>query len=188
MKNNLLLYFSKTGNTRFIATQISQQLSCELKEIRSPIQSIGFLFFLSAINWKVKTNINKQDIEAYDEVLVMGPIWGGKLISPLLSVLKKCRSCGKITHFAVTCESKEEDRNDKYGFSRVLKMAQLKLGPCAGRMAAFSTSLVAPEGYEPSLDPEKKVHFTRDNFRGEIVKRVEDFISLLNKEEAPLAV
>lgn len=184
MKNNLLLYFSKTGNTRFIANRISQKWNCEVKEIKCPIQSIGFLFFLSALNWKIRTNIKKGDIEPYSEVLVMGPIWGGKVISPLRSVLKKCRSCEKLTHFAVTCESREEDKNDKYGIGGVLKNAQSILGPRAGKIAAFSTALVAPEGYEPSLDPEKKVHFTRDNFRGEISNRVENFVRRLNEKES----
>jgi hypothetical protein len=103
-------------------------------------------------------------------------------------ILSKCRKAEKLTHFAVTCESAEKDRDGKYGFNQVLAKARSFLGDYAGHTAAFSTALVADSDEPQSLDPEKKVHFTEENFRGAITERVADFVAKIGRRETTAAV
>jgi len=99
-------------------------LSCPSKKITPVIANIAFLFLLSLLRINIVTNISNQDIQEYHKVVLLGLICGGLLVSPLRTVIKKCIWASKNIHFAVTCETKEEDKDKKYGSSQVLKKSQ----------------------------------------------------------------
>lgn len=188
MKKRLIVYFSKTGNSKFIAEKLANLLDADLREARASMQSIGWMFLFSALGWKIRTNLKPEDLKEYDELLVIGPIWGGSLISPLKDILMKCRKSGKPTHFAVTCETPEKDREGKYGYDQVLSKGRKLLESQAGQTAAFSASLVADPDTPQSLDPDKKVHFSDENYRGLITDRVLEFVrSIKESEKAVMA-
>ncbi|MBK8643525.1 MAG: flavodoxin family protein [Saprospiraceae bacterium] len=60
MKKYLILYYSKTNNSKFIAERLSKELNCEVEMIKPIINNIGFLFLLSLINISVPINISKE--------------------------------------------------------------------------------------------------------------------------------
>lgn len=177
MKNFLVLYYSKTGNSQFIAEKLAKELSCPSKKITPIIDNIAFLFLLSLLRINIPTNISSQDIQEYDEVILLGPIWGGLLVSPLRTVIKKCIRASKSIHFAVTCETKEEDKDKKYGSSQVLKKASDLGGKYVRNTQAFSTSLVNSDN--PSWSPKlsEKIKMTEDNYKGILVSRVHAYAS-----------
>lgn len=83
----------------------------------------------------------------------------------------------KSIHFAVTCETKEEDKDKKYGSSQVLKKASDLGGKYLKNTQAFSTSLVNPDN--PSWSPKlsEKIKMTEDNYKGILVSRVHAYAS-----------
>lgn len=175
MKNCIILYYSKTGNSKFIAEKLLLELGCDSKKITPIIDSVFILYFLSLIRISIPTNISIKDFHNYDEIVIIGPIWGGLLISPLRTVLNKSRRASKKIHFAVTCETKDEDKNTKYGYSQVLKKARDLGGKYVLNAEAFSTSLVnfSNKSWRPKLS--EKIKITEENFNGVLKSRVENF-------------
>jgi flavodoxin len=177
MKNYLVLYYSKTGNSKFIAEKLSKELWCPSKKITPMIDNIALLFLLSLLRINIPTNITDEDIQEYDEVILLGPIWGGLVVSPLRTIIKKCARASKNIHFAVTCETKDEDKDKKYGSSQVLKKASDLGGKYVKNTAAFSTSLVYSDN--PSWSPKlsEKIKLTEDNYKGVLMSRVQNYAS-----------
>jgi len=182
MKNYLVLYYSKTGNSKFIAEKLSQVLTCDAKMITPIIDNVFILYTLSLLNINIPTNIAAMDIREHDEIIIIGPIWGGQLISPLRTVLNKCIKASKNIHFAVTCETKEEDGDNKYGYAQVLKKASDLSNKYVKNVAAFSTSLVnfGDKSWSPKLS--EKIKITEENFNSVLKSRVADFVKKIKSK------
>jgi len=177
MKKYLILFYSKTGNSKFIAEKLSIALDGDLKEIKPVINNLLVLFLFSLIKIGIPTNISKEDFENYDEIILVGPVWGGLLISPLRNTIKKCIKASMNIHFAVTCETKEEEKDNKYGYTKVLREAEGLGGKFIQNTAAFSTSLVNMDNKKWSPKLSEKIKITEDNFNGVLKSRISDFES-----------
>ncbi|MBK7390543.1 MAG: hypothetical protein IPI23_16155 [Bacteroidetes bacterium] len=174
MKKYLILYYSKTGNCKFVAEKLCREFSCDIEMIKPGINNTGILFLLSLMNISVPVNTSASTIGKYDEIILIGPVWGGLLIAPLKSILKMCIRQTKVIHFAVTCESKESDKNGKYGYNTVLNKFKEVADKMIGATAAFSTSLIT--GYnEKDYSIKVKPKFTNANFGEELLKRLNIF-------------
>jgi len=183
MKKHVVLFYSKTGNSKFLAEQIAQELGCDIREITCSFNSIGMLFLISWLKWGVRINISARDLANYEEVVILGPIWGGTLIAPLRSIINQCRKASKVMHFAVSCETSEAEKDDKYGYERVLEKARALGGSLVKTTAAFSTTLVEG-GDVKTIKLEEKIKITADNYKGEIKARVENFIQRITSATA----
>jgi len=174
MKKHLVLCFSKTGNSKFIAEKLAKALQCDVEMIQPSVNGTGLLFILSLLNIPVSVNISNERISQYQEVVIIGPIWGGRLIAPLKAVLKKCIALKKPVHFAVTCETKESDKDGSYGYAQVLNKAKALGGDLVRSTTAFSTSLII--GYDDKIKTNLsvKAKFTDDNFSEALRTRFED--------------
>lgn len=183
MKKYLILYYSKTGNSKFLAEQLAEQLEGDLLQIQPVMNSLLVLFLCSSLKLGVWTNIRTRQLEEYEEVVILGPIWGGLLIAPLRSTLKKCAKASKVVHFALSCETSDEEKNDQYGYVGVLEEAKQVGGQWVKTTEAFPTALVGGEKgvWSPKLS--EKVKITEDNFEGPIKKRLLDFAATIRKEE-----
>lgn len=176
MKKYLILYYSKTGNSKFIAEKLSSALDCDIKQLNPAINNLLLLYLLSLLKINVAIGISRKDVEEYKEVIILGPIWGGLLISPLRSILKKCVNASKLIHFAVSCETPEEEKDSKYGYAQVLREAENIGGALIRTTGAFSTALVKG-GREASNVLVEKTKFTEENFKGAIRLRFDDFLT-----------
>jgi flavodoxin len=176
MKTYLLLFYSKTGNSKFIADKLSHELVCDSKEITPMFNNVLFLYLLSSLRIKIPTNISNEDIQKYDEIIIIGPIWGGLLISPLRTVINKSMKASKNIHFAVTCESTEEGKDNKYGYNQVLNSTKDLGGQLVKTTAAFSTSLI--KGYDTKIKNRYylKTKITEENFSNVLKLRLEEFV------------
>lgn len=177
MKKYLILFYSKTGNSKFIAEKLSIALDSDLKEIKPVINSLLVLFLLSLIKIGIPTNISKEDFENYDEIILVGPVWGGLLISPLRNTIKKCVKASRNMHFAVTCETKEEEKDNKYGYTKVLTKAKNLGGKFVQTTDAFSTSLVNINNKKWSPKLSEKIKITEENFNDLLKSRISYFES-----------
>jgi len=120
MKKYLVLYYSKTGNSKFFAEKTAQKLGADIEIIKPVVNGTLLLVMFSMLKWGIKTNVSTKKLDEYDEVIIWGPIWAGALIAPLRNVIKKCVKASKNIHFAVTCETSEEDKDRNYGYTNVL--------------------------------------------------------------------
>ncbi len=177
MKKYLVTYYSNTGNSEFLAKKLAAKLECDIKRIVPKIDKVLVLFLLSLFRISIPTNITVKEMEEYDEVLMLGPIWGGLLISPLRSILKKCVRASNKIHFILTCETSEEAKNDKYGYAKVLSDAKKVGGATVIATEVFSTSLIKGEEESKHSKLSDKVKITEDNFKGKIKEKFEQFVS-----------
>ncbi len=177
MKKYLVLYYSKTGNSKFLAEKLSTELGCDLIRITPWTNNIMLLILISSLKTGIATNIKMEDLKEYDEVIIFGPIWGGLLIAPLRNVLNKCYRVSKNIHFVLTCETSDEEKNLKYGYTKVLKEAESIGGEFIQSTNAFSTTLVKNSDKSWSPRRSEKIKITEENYGGELKSRFENFVS-----------
>lgn len=90
----LVVYFSRTGNTRILANELSRKLQCDIEEIKTPVSYSGFWGYQRALlqaTFKRKPVIRplQKDPTNYDLVIIGSPLWGGSISAPIRSFFEK---------------------------------------------------------------------------------------------------
>ena len=83
----LVVYYSRTGNTRLVAETIAEGLNADIEEIEDKKDRTGAFGYLRSgyeAIFKKLTEIqpNNKKTEEYDLVIVGSPVWVGRLSSP----------------------------------------------------------------------------------------------------------
>jgi flavodoxin len=80
----LIIYYSFSGNNKFLAQALQKRLDCDLHTIveLKHRKSIDILFDLI---FKRTPKIRKSnfDLRQYDRSILVAPIWAGKIATPL---------------------------------------------------------------------------------------------------------
>lgn len=92
--NVLVVYYSRTGSTRNIATQISSELNAQIQEIFDLTDRTGVTWYLKA--WKDATLKNlteikdlNVDILKFDLIIIWTPVWVWTVSTPIRTFLTK---------------------------------------------------------------------------------------------------
>lgn len=85
----LLVYYSKSGNTRKAAEKVQAAIACDIDEIQ--------------YNEQAHTAAGKLEPAGYDRVILMCPIWGFQLPEPMKAYLNQQKAGIKRYRLAVTC-------------------------------------------------------------------------------------
>jgi len=93
----LVVYFSKTGNTRKVAQQIAKELGAEIEEIIDLKKRSGIWGFLTGGRDALRrreTEIKeiKKDPSCYDLVIAGSPIWAGNIVPAVRSYLNRYKT------------------------------------------------------------------------------------------------
>lgn len=94
MTKNIIVYYSRTGNTKKVAEIIGNAISCELIEIK-PLNSYkGFFGWWRAGYQAVRLKIPPIEpidvnFNEYERVIVGTPVWAGNMSSPIRAFLTK---------------------------------------------------------------------------------------------------
>jgi flavodoxin len=174
---NIVLYYSKTGNSKFIAEKLTASLDCDIKRISPWFDNTFVLLLLSIFKINIPTNISLEDIRPYNNVIIIGPVWAGQLVSPLRTVLKLSINSKKNTHFAVTCETKVEDKNTKYGYNKVLNKASELSKQFVISTEAFSCSLVRDNNTPKNIKLADRIKISEKNYSNELKDLVRNFVT-----------
>ena len=92
MDKCIVVYFSRSGNTKKVGELIASKLSCDLKAI-TPIKSYKGLFGWLKAGYQAASKkippLNSIDINfnEFDLVIVGTPVWAGNMSSPIRSFL-----------------------------------------------------------------------------------------------------
>ena len=93
MKNVIVIY-SKTGNTRLVAKQLSERMNCELLEVSAVNDDPNIL---------VPELINKPDVTEYEHIVFAAPVHGFSLAKIMEAYLKQLPNLeGKIVDLFIT--------------------------------------------------------------------------------------
>lgn len=172
----IVIYYSNKGSNKYLAGRISGSLSCDIEQIKPRLNV--FMLFLMNIHLGIRPL--KHNIKEYDNVILCGPIWMGKLIPPLRSFIKKYKPKINQLVFATCCGSTYEKKDEKFGHGLVFKEVESLLKEKCTFCQAFPIGLVLPDDKKEDTDAFMKTHLNDDNFKGEILQRYDDFIEKLN--------
>jgi flavodoxin len=180
MKKAIVIYYSNTGSNRYLAEKIADRLECDIEEIKPRPNLFPVLMLLSALkaSWGIKSL--KHNLEEYDRIILCGPIWMGKLISPLRGFINRYRACFKQLYFVTCCGSGDAVKNDKFGHATVFKLVREILGDTCVLCEAFPIGLVLPEEKQKDGDAIMKTRLSDTNFSGDIQKRFDNFIKKIS--------
>jgi menaquinone-dependent protoporphyrinogen IX oxidase len=174
-KEVAVLYYSNTGNNRFIAQKIATSLSGDLIPIVPKTKSIPILIFQS---WLRMGRIHeiKEDLSVYQKIILCGPIWTGLLISPLRSFLKKYKEDINQLVFVTSCGSKDEEKDNRFGYASIFKEVEKIMGDQNVYCEAFPIALIIPKDKLDDADFVMNARLTDESFTGAIQERFHEFI------------
>jgi flavodoxin len=170
--NTLVVYYSRKGSNEYLAKRIASQLSCDLESIRPRINA----FFLLLMNFNPGIRSVKHDINSYDQVIMVGPIWMGRFIPPLRSFVKRYLSQINKLIFVSCCGSSYDNKEDKFGHGLVFRDVQQILKDKLVLCQAFPVGLVLPDDQKEDTDAFMKTHLKESNFKGEILDHFNEFM------------
>ncbi len=106
----LVIYYSRTGNTRLLAETIAKCLNADLEEIKDNRKRTGIFGYLKcgyeAIFKKIiEIQPSNKKPEKYHLVIVGSPVWVGRLSSPVRTYLAKYGNKIKKTAFFASCSA-----------------------------------------------------------------------------------
>jgi hypothetical protein len=176
MKKTLILYYSHSGNNRYLAERLAHRLHADVEALRPRIDLFGLLLFFSWIRLSPGNRQIRHDIRAYDRLILLGPIWAGQLIAPIRDAIRKFRH--KVTEivFLTCCGSKDETKDDPYGYGRVFdrarKLAKGQLHSCR----AFPVVLAMPEDQRDQDEESRNVRLSGESFAGQLDVRLGELV------------
>lgn len=112
----MIVYFSKTGNTKFVAEEIVKLTGSEIDEIVEVGEKRDgpVAYMLSGLSsmFKKKSNIQKagKNPRDYDLIYIGSPMWGWNLVPAVRSYLTNNQITGKKLALFCTSAGKGESR------------------------------------------------------------------------------
>ncbi|MFX1320587.1 MAG: flavodoxin family protein [Promethearchaeota archaeon] len=119
----LVVFYSRTGNTKKIGELISRELNCEYEEIFDTKKRSGVIGFLraGADATREKLTIIKEiekNPELYDLIIIGTPIWSKRMSTPIRTYITEYRS--KIKNVAFFCT--KGGKGDHKAFENIAKL------------------------------------------------------------------
>lgn len=98
-----VVYYSRFGTTRTVATALAQELGAEVREIKA-VRECGFMGmgFRSVFGIRMPIRPMNLDFGGVDRVVLCTPIWAGKPANPARTFLQEAKIEGKKLAVAFT--------------------------------------------------------------------------------------
>jgi flavodoxin len=111
----LVVFYSRTGNTRRVAQEIMTRLQCDSEELRDQVKRTGFLGYIRSGRQAMKKEPVQLDdltknIKDYDLVIVGTPIWAFTMSTPIRTFLEQNRANLPEIAFFTTSGSSPGDK------------------------------------------------------------------------------
>jgi len=135
MAGVLVVYFSRSGVTEKLATQLAAKLGADLELVKPAVSYAGRTGYMKAgwhsLRRRAPAVDCKRDPTDYSVVIIGSPVWAGRLSAPMRSYLMRFR--GRIGHMAAFWVSASGQ-----GYSRVRSEIEQLTGQAALTTASFS--------------------------------------------------
>jgi flavodoxin len=105
---SLVIYFSRTGNTKKVAEDIAHALHCDIEELKDQQKRKGIIGYLrSGKEAMKKEKINLNDLQTqpknYDLVIIGTPIWAFTMSTPIRTFLEEYKTdLPKVAFFSAS--------------------------------------------------------------------------------------
>ena len=104
----LVVYYTRTGNTRTVAESLAKGLDCDIEEIGDNKKRTGFIGSTGAyLNPRAVTTIKdtKYNPKYYDPIILGTPIWWYTYAPAVTAYLNRFREHLKKAAFFYTCDA-----------------------------------------------------------------------------------
>lgn len=103
----LVVFYSRDGTTRKVATAISEVLKCDMEEVIDKKKRTGFFGYMRAgfdARFRKLTTIEepKKKLDSYELIIVGTPIWAGNMTPAIRTYLTKHKDQSKNAAFFCT--------------------------------------------------------------------------------------
>jgi len=110
----LIIYYSRTGNTRAACVALQKELRSDILEVKDLTdRSGGWGFFTGAIGslFSTHTTIEPEtpDLTPYAHIIIGSPVWAGKLSTAIRTFIAKNRFDGKKIFILTTTNALEKE-------------------------------------------------------------------------------
>lgn len=153
----LVIYYSRTGNTRKACEVVAKELSCDVEEIVDTTNWSGPIGWIKAgkqASSKALTKLEplKKDPSQYDIVIIGTPVWAGTMSTPVRTYLVENKDKLKKVAFLITMGGRgdestlrdmEEASGKKPAATLVLRTADVKSGAFADAIKKFTGDMRA---------------------------------------------
>lgn len=117
-KGPLVVYYSRSGNTRLVAEAISKAMTADCVEIKSnKNRESGLGVFTCVLDQLLDRDdeLKSQpvDVSKYDPIIIVSPIWIHKLSSPVRTFIKSGLFHEKEVHLVLTYNGNQSDADEK---------------------------------------------------------------------------
>lgn len=119
MKNlkTIVVYYSLTGNTKFVAEKIAQQLDADLCKVTDKNFKKGRMLYIkggaAAMREKLSDITVEKSVDDYDLVVVGSPVWAGKIAPAIRTFLVNNDFSEKQVAFFVTIGGDKPEKTFK---------------------------------------------------------------------------
>ncbi len=183
----LVLYYSNTGNNSYIAKKIAEKLYCDTEEIIPKSKSIFWLILKSVIKIPATVKPIIHDLSHYENVILLGPIWMGSIVSPIRGFLKKYLNQIHSLYFVTACGGSDDQKNDKFGYTRVFQNLKGLINKKLRLTAAIPVTLSESE-FDPKKQNVLDIRINNQNYSGGIEYRLNSIIDKIKTIEEPLEI
>lgn len=87
---SLIVFYSHTGNNEKLALELKERMKCDIHKI-SEVKTRKTISILLNFFFKQNSNLSRSNItiKEYDKIILISPIWGGKIASPMRTFIKQ---------------------------------------------------------------------------------------------------
>ena len=142
----LIVYYSRTGNTKTACETLQQELGCDIREIKDlKSRAGGWGFFTAALgsmfNTHTKIDPEHPDLASYGAVIIGSPVWAGRPAAAIRTFIANNRFDGKKVVMFTTTNVFEKEGSK----SRTEKKLLQSGGTMAGYFQVAATEKVNGE-------------------------------------------
>ena len=135
MDKTLILYYSRTGNTKMCCEALQKELGADLLEIKDlKNRDGGWGFFTGALGsmFNVHTNIDplNPDLSPYKNIIIASPIWTGTLSTAIRTLIDKNRFDNKQVVMFTTTNAAEKEKYIEKSKARAANNGAQVVGYC----------------------------------------------------------
>ncbi len=171
----LVVYYSRTGNNRYIAQQLAEDIQGELVQLRPRLNPLfSTLFNISLGNKKLE-----KDVSQYDGVIVCGPIWMGRLIAPLKDFIRAYRNTYKKLYFVTCCGSGKAEKDGPFGYEKVFDKVRQLAGDTLIACYPLSLGDTVSNAQRGSSEEVLNIRLNQHTFVGPIKEAYNGFVTTL---------
>lgn len=121
---NLVVYYSRGGNTETVAKEISKAINGDINkiELKKGISFMGAAFS-AILGLKGKIKSIDYNLKDYDNIFIGTPVWAGKTSTPINTFLSKANLAGKNVFIFIT---QADEKTPSLVYESIVKRAEAK--------------------------------------------------------------